>query len=145
MPGITVGVDGSDQSQRALDWAVKEAGIRNASLTVLAVHQVAGNHWTGNPETYPADQPEAEKMREAAQDVVQKAIDASGTPGPASVTVRAVSGIAAQELIKASEDSDLVVVGSRGGGGFARLMLGSTSVQVVNHASCPVVVIPGDR
>jgi nucleotide-binding universal stress UspA family protein len=145
MPGITVGVDGSGQSQRALDWAIKEAGIRNASLTVLAVHQVAGNHWTGNPETYPADQPEAEKMREAAQDVVQKTIDAGGTPGPASVTVRAVSGIAAQELIKASEDSDLVVVGSRGGGGFARLMLGSTSVQVVNHASCPVVVIPGDR
>ena len=145
MPGIVVGVDGSEPSQQALEWAVKEASLRGTSLTVLAVHQVASNHWTRAPETYPADQPEAEKMREAAQDIVQKAIDAGGTPGPSSVTVRAVSGIAAQELISASGDADLVVVGSRGGGGFARLMLGSTSNQVVNHAACPVVVIPAGR
>ena len=144
MPGITVGIDGSDHSQRALEWAIKEAVIRNTPLTVLAVHQVAGNHWTSNPEIYPADAPEAEKMRQSAQELVQKLIDASGGPGP-SVTVRAVSGIAAQELIKASNDSDLVVVSSRGGGGFARLMLGSTSGQVVQHSACPVVVIPADR
>jgi nucleotide-binding universal stress UspA family protein len=141
MPGIVVGVDGSAHSQRALEWAIKEAGMRGAPLTVLAVHQVAGNHWTGNPEVYPADQPETEKMRQAAQDTVQKAVDAAGSPAPASVTVRAVSGIAAQELINASHDADLVVVGSRGGGGFARLMLGSVSSQVVSHASSPVVVI----
>jgi len=144
MPGITVGIDGSDHSQRALEWAIKEAAIRNTPLTVLAVHQVAGNHWTSNPEIYPADAPEAEKMRQSAQELVQKLIEASGGPGP-SVTVRAVSGIAAQELIKASNDSDLVVVSSRGGGGFARLMLGSTSGQVVQHSACPVVVIPADR
>ena len=144
MPGITVGIDGSDHSQRALELAIKEAAIRNTPLTVLAVHQVAGNHWTSNPEIYPADAPEAEKMRQSAQELVQKLIEASGGPGP-SVTVRAVSGIAAQELIKASNDSDLVVVSSRGGGGFARLMLGSTSGQVVQHSACPVVVIPADR
>jgi nucleotide-binding universal stress UspA family protein len=143
MPGITVGVDGSRYSQRALDWAIKEAGLRNAALTVIAVHEVAGNHWTGNPEIYPADAPEQEKTRQAAQEATQKAVDAAGEK-PASVTVRAVSGIAAQELIKASEDSDLVVVSSRGGGGFAKLMLGSVSNKVVAHASCPVVVIPAD-
>jgi nucleotide-binding universal stress UspA family protein len=142
MPGITVGVDGSAQGQRALEWAIKEAGLRGAPLTVLAVHQVAGNHWTGKPEVYPSDQPETDKMRQAAQDTAQKAVDAAGGPAPASVTVRAVSGIAAQELINASRDSDLVVVGSRGGGGFAKLMMGSVSSQVVHHASCPVVVIP---
>jgi nucleotide-binding universal stress UspA family protein len=145
MPGITVGVDGSAQSQRALEWAIKEAGLRSAPLTVLAVHQVAGNHWSGNPEVYPADAPETEKMRQAAQVAVQKSVDAAGAPGPASVTVRAVSGIAAQELVNASKDADLVVVGSRGGGAFARLMLGSVSHQVVNLAACPVVVIPADR
>jgi len=112
---------------------------------VLAVHQVAGNYWTGRPEVYASDQPEADKMRQAAQDVVQKAIDASGGTGPASVTVRAVSGIAAQELINASSEADLVVVGSRGGGGFARLWLGSTANQVVSHSSAPVVVIPVER
>jgi nucleotide-binding universal stress UspA family protein len=144
MPGITVGVDGSSHGQRALEWAIKEAGLRKAPLTVIAVHQVAGNHWTGNPEVYPADTPEKEKTRQAAQDATQKAVDAAGEPKPTSVTVRAVSGIAAQELINASTDSDLVVVGSRGGGGFARLMLGSVSSKVVAHAACPVVVLPAD-
>jgi len=145
MPGITVGIDGSEHSRRALEWAIKEAAIRNAPLTVLAVHQVAGNYWTGSPEIYPADQPEAEKARQTAQEVVQKTVDAAGGSAPASVTVRAVSGIAAQELINASNDADLVVVGSRGGGGFARLWLGSTANQVVQHSAAPVVVIPAGR
>ena len=144
MPGITVGIDGSEHSQQALEWAINEAVIRNAPLTVLAVHQVAGNHWTGNPEIYPADRRRrrrrARRQRRPAED------DRRGRwAAPPSVTVRAVSGIAAQELIKASNDSDLVVVASRGGGGFARLRLGSTSKQVVNHAAAPVVVIPADR
>ena len=142
MPGITVGVDGSEQSRRALEWAVREAGLRGAALTVLAVHQVASNHWTGNPELYPADRPATEAIRRAAEDAVRKAVSQAGEPGPASVTVRAVSGLPAHELVGASSDADLVVVGSRGGGGFARLPLGSVSNQVVSHAACPVVVIP---
>jgi nucleotide-binding universal stress UspA family protein len=145
MPGVVVGVDGSEHSRQVLEWAVKEAGLRKASLTVLTVWQVAGNHWTGSPEVYPADAAEAEKMRQAAEEATRKAVDAAGEPGPASVTVRAVSGIAAQELMSAANDADLVVVGSRGGGGFARLMLGSTSNQVVSHATAPVVVIPVGR
>lgn len=142
MPGITVGVDGSEHSRRALEWAIREAGLRGAALTVLAVHQVAGNHWTGNPEVYPADQPATEAVRRAAEDAVQKAVSQMGAPGPASVTVRAVSGLPAQELVRASSGSDLVVVGSRGGGGFAKLLLGSVSHQLVSHAACPVAVIP---
>jgi nucleotide-binding universal stress UspA family protein len=145
MPGIVVGVDGSDHSRQVLEWAVKEAGLRNASLTVLAVWQVAGNYWTGNPEVYSADQAEAEKVRQAAEEATRKAVDAVGAPGPASVTVRAVSGIASQELVNASSDADLVVLGSRGGGGFAQLLLGSTTNQVVNHSTAPVVVIPVGR
>jgi nucleotide-binding universal stress UspA family protein len=142
MPGIVVGVDGSDHSRRALEWAIREAGLRGAALTVLAVHQVAGNHWTGNPEIYPADQPATAVVRRAAEDAVQQAVSQAGAPGPASVTVRAVSGLPAQELVAASSDADLVVVGSRGGGGFAKLVLGSVSNQVVSHAACPVAVIP---
>ena len=145
MPGIIVGVDGSDHSEQALEWAVKEAAIRHAPLTVLAVHEVASNHWTGNPVIYPADQPEVEKIRQAAQEATQKVVDQAGEPGPASVTVRAVSGLAARKLIDASADADLVVVGSRGGGGFAKLMLGSVSSKVVHHAHSPVAVIPCDR
>jgi nucleotide-binding universal stress UspA family protein len=141
MPGITVGVDGSRHAQPALDWAVKEAGIRHAPLTVLAVHEVASNHWTGHAMVVPEDNPEQEKVRQAAEAAVAKAVGAAGEPKPASVTVRAISGIPAQELINASQGADLVVVGRRGGGGFATLMLGSTSTQVVQHATSPVVVV----
>ena len=145
MPGIVVGVDGSEHSRQVLEWAVREAGIRNTSLTVLTVWQTAGNEWTGTKQVYPADQAEADKMRQAAEEVTQKVIDAVGAPAPASVTVRAVSGIAAQEMVNASSDADLVVVGARGGGGFARLMLGSVSNQVVHHSAAPVVVVPVGR
>jgi nucleotide-binding universal stress UspA family protein len=141
MPGITVGVDGSHHAQPALDWAVKEAGSHHAPLTVLAVHEVASNYWTGHAMVLPADDADREKAQQAAEAAVAKAVEAAGEPKPASVTVRAVSGIPAQELIKASEDADLVVVGRRGGGGFATLMLGSVSTQVVHHAKSPVVVV----
>ena len=141
MPGILVGIDGSDHSRKALEWAVHEAGVRGTSLTVLAVHQVAANHWTGHPETYPSDAPETDMVRQAAEDAVQKAVSQVGGPAPASVTVRAVTGVAAHELVAASADADLVVVGSHGGGGFARMALGSVSHQVATHAQSPVVVI----
>jgi nucleotide-binding universal stress UspA family protein len=91
------------------------------------------------------DQSDVEKARQAAEETVAKAAAQLGEPQPASVTVRAVNGFPAHELIEASRDADLLVVGSRGGGGFARLMLGSTSDKVMRHAHCPVVVVPGPR
>ena len=142
MPGIVVGFDGSDNALRALQWAMKEAAAHHAPLTVLAVHEVAASHWTGDPILYPEDRTEEETAHQAAEKAVAAAAGQLGGPGPASVAVRAVSGIAAQELIKASLDADLVVVGSRGGGGFVTLVMGSTSSQVVHHAHCPVVVMP---
>jgi nucleotide-binding universal stress UspA family protein len=145
MPGIAVGVDGSGHSQQALDWAAREAALKQAPLTVISVHQVAANHWTGNPIISEQDRPEEDKVRKAAEEAAQEAVGRLGEAKPASVTVRAVSGLPARELIDASRDADLLVVGSRGSGGFASLMLGSVSNQVVHHASCPVVVVPHDR
>jgi nucleotide-binding universal stress UspA family protein len=141
MPGILVGLDGSEHSHKALDWAVKHAALEHAPLTVLAVHEVAASAWTGSPIIYPQDRPEEDKARQAAQEAVTKAVSDLGGPGPESVTVHAVSGQPAQALIEASADADLVVVGSRGAGGFANLLTGSVSSQVVNHAACPVVVV----
>jgi nucleotide-binding universal stress UspA family protein len=141
MPGITVGVDGSAHSQQALEWAMQEAAIRNTMLTVLSVHEVAANHWTGNPMIVPADRADEEKDRRAAEDLVAKVSGQLGESRPSSVNVVAVSGLAAQELINASQDSDLVVVGSRGVGGFASLVLGSVTAKVVQHAACPVTVV----
>jgi nucleotide-binding universal stress UspA family protein len=141
MSGITVGLDGSDNSQRALEWAMKEAALRNAVLNVVAVHEVASNAWTGNPMIVPADRADEDKALRAAEEEVAKVSSQLGDAKPASVNVRAVSGIAAKTLVEESQNADLLVVGSRGGGGFARLLMGSVSSQVVHHAACPVVVV----
>jgi nucleotide-binding universal stress UspA family protein len=145
MPGITVGIDGSHDAHLALEWAMQEAAARHVPLTVVTVHDVPVSGWTGGPIILPADEPALERARQAAGDAVAKAAAALGESKPPSVTVRAVNGFPAQELIEASRDADLLVVGSRGGGGFARLLLGSISDKVMHHAYCPVVVVPGQR
>jgi nucleotide-binding universal stress UspA family protein len=142
MSGVTVGIDGSDHSIRALEWAAKEAAVRHAPLTVLTVHLVPKSGWTGRPITLPPDQEDVEKERQAAEEMTLKVTSQLGDAQPASVTVRGVIGFPSQELIEASREADLVVVGSRGAGGFARLAAGSVSSQVVRHAHCPVVVVP---
>lgn len=143
---IVVGVDGSGHSQLALDWAVNEAAARHAALTVLTVNPVALSAWTGAPIRSEADEPARDHAQQAAQQAADKAVGhLAGEARPASVTVSAVSGNPAAELVSASRDADLLVVGSRGAGGFARLTMGSTSSQVVHHARCPVVVVPHEQ
>ena len=144
MSGIIVGVDGSGHSQRALEWAAREAALRHAPLTVLTVHQALAG-WGGGPVIYPSDQSDTDYALKLAQAEADKALKAIGTQQPAKVTVRAVNGLAAQELLSAAEGAEMLVLGSRGAGGFTRLLLGSVSSQVVHHASCPVVVIPADN
>jgi nucleotide-binding universal stress UspA family protein len=140
MTGIVVGIDGSEHAEHVLEWAMREAALQRAPLTVLTVHAVARSQWTGSPIITGADQPDQEEVRQAAEELVAKTASRIGASRP-EVTVRAVSGLPAGELIAASKDADLVVVGSRGGGGFAGLLLGSVSGQVAQHASCPVVII----
>jgi len=145
MSGIIVGVDGSGHSQRALEWAAHEAALRQTSLTVLTVeHVIAG--WGGGtaPVVYPVDASDIERARKLAQAETDKVLEALGNRQPADVTVRAVSGVPAQELIRASDGADLLVVGSLGVGGLTRLLMGSVSSQVTHLANCPVVVIPSD-
>jgi nucleotide-binding universal stress UspA family protein len=144
MSGITVGIDGSAHSTSALEWAIKEAAIRHAPVTVLTVHAVPMSGWTGNPITLPQDAEDQEKAQRAAEEMTLKATSQLGAAQPSSVTVRAITGFPVQELIEASRTADLLVVGSRGAGGFARLMIGSVSSQVVHHAHCPVVVVPSE-
>ena len=145
MPGIIVGIDGSDGAHQALEWAMKQAAAHHAPLTVVTVHEVPASGWTGNPVILPPDEQAVEKARHAAEELVAKAAARLGQSQPPSVTVRAVNGFPSQELIEVSREADLLVVGSRGGGGFVRLMLGSVSDQVVRHAYYPVVVVPGQR
>ncbi len=144
MSGIVVGVDGSHHSQRALDWAINEAAVRQAPLTVVTVSRVSSDIYGIAPEHYPADEESRGKVLAATREVVDKAI-ASYHGKPPVVTVRAISGLPADILIQASVDADMLVVGARGAGGFGRLLMGSVSSQVTHHALCPVVVVPSER
>lgn len=145
MSGIVVGIDGSHNAGHALEWAMAEAAIRNTQLTVLTVHPVPASAWTGNPWPLPGDEGKVAEIRKAAEAAVAATSAKVGSSQPESVTVNALIGFPAQALIDASKDSELLVVGTRGAGGFASLVLGSVSSQVVHHASCPVVVVPAGR
>jgi nucleotide-binding universal stress UspA family protein len=145
MSGIVVGIDGSHNASHALEWAMAEAAIRNTQLTVLTVHSVPASYWTGNPWPLPGYEEKVAEIRKAAEAAVAATAAKAGSSQPGSVTVNAVIGFPAQALIDASRDTDLLVVGTRGGGGFGSLVLGSVSSQVVHHASCPVVVVPAGK
>ena len=144
MPGITVGVDGSASSKRALEEAAKEAGIHHAPLTVLTVHQAVAGYY-GGVAIYSEDPELTEKAREAAQKETDKMLAGLSGSSPESVTVKAVHGFPVEELINASKDADIVVLGSRGAGGFKHLLMGSVSSQVAHHAHCPVLIVPAQN
>jgi len=142
MSGIIVGVDGSGHSQRALEWAMKEAAVRHAPLTVVAVHGAIKSAYGTGPVTFADDPARTEETRKAAQAEADKVLADLTGPHPESVTVTAVHGFPVDVLINASKGADMLVLGSRGAGGFARLMLGSVADQVVQHALCPVLIVP---
>jgi nucleotide-binding universal stress UspA family protein len=144
MSGIVVSVDGSSPSRGALLWAMREAAIKNSPLTVLTVHEVAASGW-GGLIVYPEDQDMAEQARKAAQEAVDQALQQIGEPKPPAVNVVATSGTPAAVLVEASRDADQLVLGSRGAGGFARLLMGSVSNEVVHHALCPITIVPSER
>lgn len=140
MPGIVVGVDGSGHSRKALERAAAEAAAHGAPLTVLVIHQAVRDVY-GSASHYGDDAALTEKAKEAAQAETDQVLAAAGSQ-PASVTVTAVHGLPVDELVKASEGADMVVLGRRGMGGFARMLMGSVTSQVAQHAQCPVLIVP---
>ncbi|MEV0403127.1 universal stress protein [Actinoallomurus sp. NPDC050550] len=138
MAGIVVGVDGSADSQVALEWAVAEAERWKVPVTAIIVVPRMVTVGAGAPMLGPVDQETLHAMGET----VRAAVDKAKVGHEVAVEVRAIAGVAAEELLNASADADMLVVGSRGHGGFARLLLGSVSSQCAHHASCPVVVVP---
>jgi len=145
MPGIVVGVDGSDHSRAALTWALREAAQRHLPLTVMTVRpaqvRLATRIYWAEP-----DLAESSSDEQAARKAVGEFVDrVAGELGetPPEVTVEVTTGNVAEELVRASRDADMLVVGSRGAGGFGQLLVGSVSSQVTHHAACPVLVVPG--
>ena len=139
MAGIVVAVDGSANSRKALEKAVEEAALHHAPLTVLTVHQAVRDVY-GAASHYPGDATQTEKARAAAQAETDEVL-AAASARPESVTVTAVHGIPAEEIVKASEGADMLVVGRRGAGGFSRLMMGSVTSAVAYHAHSPVLIV----
>ena len=140
MSRVIVGVDGSEGSIRALRFAVEEARIRGAEL--LAV-----NAWHIPPAVYDSGWAPApidlDEFRKLAQKALEASlVDAGITNAGVAVTPVLREGQPADILCLAAGVDDLLVVGSRGLGGFRGLLLGSVSQQVVHHARCPVVVVP---
>jgi nucleotide-binding universal stress UspA family protein len=134
---IVAGIDGSDASARALRWALDEARARGATVEAVHTWHVP---YSLSFATAAVDFPAFE---DAARHLLDRLVDAAEAEKPrVSVERVLVSASAADALLGAAENADLVVVGSRGVGGFRGLLLGSVSHQMAHHAPCPVVVVP---
>jgi nucleotide-binding universal stress UspA family protein len=136
---IVVGVDGSDESQRALRSAANLADVLDATLEAIAVwnYPLALGMSPLPAEWNP--QADFEKMLTETVDKV------FGSDRPERLTLQVREGNPAPTLLEAGEDALMIVVGNRGHGGFAGLLLGSVSAKVAEHAHCPVLVIHGDQ
>lgn len=134
---VVVGYDGSPQADLAVSWAAAEAALRGRGLTI--VHAILPSVAAGSLGAGLAPSPELIGQLETNAHDQLEALATTLRPLDVltSVTIGGPSGV----LLEASETADVVVVGSRGRGGFASLILGSVAAQVAAHAACPVVTI----
>ncbi len=139
---IVVGVDGSPSSQLALRWAVRQAGLTGSTVeAVIAWHYPA---MYGGYGVAPVSAVDPVNFDEEAAKALNEVIAASVDPASAvRVTTKVAEGNAAQVLLDEAQGADLLVVGSRGHGGFAGALLGSVSQHLATHSPCPIVIIRG--
>ncbi|HEX6471233.1 MAG TPA: universal stress protein [Streptosporangiaceae bacterium] len=137
---IVVGIDGSAPSKEALRWAVRQARLTGAAVdAVIAWEFLPTYGWDITPQ-------EVDDLQATADKTLQMAIDeVAGGRSDVPIRPRVVRGHAARVLLDVAEGAELIVVGSRGHGGFAGALLGSVGQYCVQHAACPVVVIRGTR
>ena len=138
-PRIVVGVDGSEQSKLALRWALSVSATSRASIEAVAAWHFPVNFGWG----YVSDDwdPEADATK-ALEDTVDEVF---GTARPAGLRLLVRQGLPAKVLLDESDGATMLIVGSRGHGGFTGLLLGSVSASCAEHATCPVLVIHGDQ
>jgi nucleotide-binding universal stress UspA family protein len=145
---VVVGIDGSAGAAEALRWAVAEARLRKARLRIVhawtygyAGMPLAGFGAMGGFDSYSPPEIDSNDLQRAAEELLERAIGEVRGIEAIEIERHVVEGGAAQVLIAVAVGADLLVVGSRGHGGFVGLMLGSVSHQCVSHAPCPVVVV----
>jgi nucleotide-binding universal stress UspA family protein len=137
---IVVGVDGSEHSDRALAWAIGEAKLRDVPLQVVAVWHVPAFVYGGPGFTPQVETTLDETFREVAEESSTAAAERAREAG-VDVEVEVEFGQTVDQLLEAAKDADMLVVGSRGHGGFTGLLLGSVSSQCAHHAPCPLVIV----
>jgi nucleotide-binding universal stress UspA family protein len=140
---IVAGVDGSPSSQEALRWAVRQAELTGAEVEAVIAWRkplLAGGYvWPAFEELEPPD------FATIAGQILSQAVTSAVDPdGPAQISQVVKEGNPAQVLIDETDGAELLVVGSRGHGGFTEALLGSVSQHCVHHAQCPVVIIRGE-
>lgn len=137
---IVCGVDGSAASQRALVWAIEEAGTRGCSLRAVTAWS-----WDGVEDLGAAPNPAAALSH--AEEMQAKAVDEAIASAENTIDVERLlpRGVPSQVLCDAALDAELVVLGSHGHGQVHDKIVGSTSQRVIHHATCPVVVLPDPR
>ena len=136
---IVVGVDGSDESKAALRWAADMAKALDCALDVLCVWEFpVVTTWEG---TYAVTLPDYDPEAVALETAEQAVTEVFGDQRPAELSVATKLGSPSGALIEASADATMLVVGSRGLGGFKGMLLGSVSRVCAEHAQCPVLVV----
>ena len=138
---IVVGVDGSDSSRAALLWAYAEAAHHDASITVVSTWHPPAMPMTPPYGSLPPEGYVSQPQRDALDLLERFVADLDARTPPVDVRTQVEQGNPAKVLIERSKEADLMVVGSRGHGGFKGMLLGSVSQHLVAHADCPVVVI----
>jgi nucleotide-binding universal stress UspA family protein len=154
VPAVVVGVDGSAGAQEALRWALAEGRLRNSPVRVVHAwtfgyigSSVEGfAYWDGFVNPYTSVGVDLSDLHSAAEELLERSLAEFGdeTEG-VEIERLVVQGAAAAILVSAVTPGDLLVVGSRGHGGFVGLLLGSVSQHCVHHAPCPVVVVHASK
>jgi nucleotide-binding universal stress UspA family protein len=134
---VVVGVDGSEASRDALRWAIRYARMTGATVRAITVWHFPASFGWGPVPAVPEMDLEAD-ARAALKETIEAAAD---TGEPVTIQTEVVEGPPALMLLRAAAHADLLVVGSRGHGAFAGMLLGSVSEHCVHHATCPVMVI----
>lgn len=137
---IVVGVDGSPTARLALRWALQEGLAHGRAVTAVCTYEIPAIALTAPVPTMDPGF-ESELAKACTETLEAELAEASSGLTPGAVELRVVEGSAARVLIDASHQAALLVLGSRGHGGFVGLLLGSVSQQCVAHAGCPVVVM----
>ena len=137
---IIVGIDGSTSARLAARWAAREADLRHADLILVSAWNMPLDGYNFGDVPFSEEALKSLEI-EAEERLAEAAEDARSVATNLWIMTQAVQGQAASVLMHASRHADLLVLGSRGLGGFRELLLGSVGQQCVNHASCPVVVV----